>query len=68
MYAGGGNPRGSADWYVALFEKGEETQETRKAILREQRELLAVRIAELQKTAELLDYKIAKYDIILVEY
>ncbi|MDR3284071.1 MAG: MerR family transcriptional regulator [Treponema sp.] len=54
--------------YVSLFEHGETTQETRKRILREQRELLAARIAELQKTAELLDYKIANYDTILVEY
>jgi hypothetical protein len=40
----------------------------RKEILKEQRELLAARIVELQKTAELLDYKIANYDTILVEY
>jgi len=54
--------------YVALFEKGDATRETRKGILREQRKLLAARIVDLQKTAELLDYKIANYDTILVEY
>jgi DNA-binding transcriptional MerR regulator len=53
--------------YVRLFRQGEETRETRKAILREQRKLLAVRIAELQKTLDKLDYKIANYDDIVFE-
>jgi DNA-binding transcriptional MerR regulator len=54
--------------YVRLFQKGDETREMRKKILCEQRDLLAARIADLQKTAELLDYKIANYDTVLVEY
>ncbi|MDR3337867.1 MAG: MerR family transcriptional regulator [Treponema sp.] len=54
--------------YVTLFQKGEDTRQVRKEILKEQRTLLAARIVELQKTAELLDYKIANYDTILVEY
>jgi DNA-binding transcriptional MerR regulator len=48
--------------YVRLFLMGEETRETRKTILQEQRELLAARIAELQKTLEGLDFKIANFD------
>jgi DNA-binding transcriptional MerR regulator len=54
--------------YVSLFQKGDDTQEARKKILLEQRSLPAARISDLQKTAELLDYKIANYDTILVEY
>jgi DNA-binding transcriptional MerR regulator len=53
--------------YVSLFQRGEETRETRKNILREQRELLAKRIKEQQQTLEKLDYKIANYDEIVFE-
>jgi DNA-binding transcriptional MerR regulator len=53
--------------YMRLLQEGEQTRETRKTILRKQRELLMGRIAELQGTLEKLDYKIDNYDTIIVE-
>jgi DNA-binding transcriptional MerR regulator len=50
--------------YVNLFKKkggGEDTQESRKTLLKEQRDRLAEQIAELQKIREKLDFKIANY-------
>jgi DNA-binding transcriptional MerR regulator len=47
--------------YVSLFKKGEHTQKSRKALLKEQRDRLAEQIAELQKILEKLDYKIENY-------
>jgi DNA-binding transcriptional MerR regulator len=48
--------------YVSLFQQGDGTIEARKEILKEQREILAAKIAELQKTLDLLDYKIGVYE------
>ncbi|NJN94275.1 MAG: MerR family transcriptional regulator [Anaerolineales bacterium] len=48
--------------YFKLSEQGDQTIDARKAILKEQRKLLAARIAEMQKTLDLLDYKINMYD------
>jgi DNA-binding transcriptional MerR regulator len=48
--------------YVSLFQQGDRTIEARKEILKEQREILAAKIAELQKTLDLLDDKIAVYE------
>lgn len=48
--------------YFKLSEQGDRTIEARKAILKEQRELLEARIAEMQKTLDLLNYKIEMYD------
>lgn len=48
--------------YFKLIQQGDKTIEARKEILKEQRELLAVRIAEMQKTLDLLDYKIEVYE------
>jgi DNA-binding transcriptional MerR regulator len=48
--------------YVQLFPQGDATVEARKKILQDQREQLAGRIAELQRTLELLDAKIALYE------
>lgn len=48
--------------YFNLFEQGDETVEARKDLLKEQRDALASRIAELQRTLDYLDYKIAAYD------
>ena len=53
--------------YTKLLRQGARTRETRKAILREQRQLLAARIAEMQLTLENLDYKITNYDTVIVE-
>lgn len=47
--------------YVNLFKEGEGTQENRKMLLKEQRDQLAERIANLQKILEKLDYKIENY-------
>lgn len=48
--------------YVGLVQQGDMTIEARKEILREQRELLAVRIKEMQKTLDILDHKIEVYE------
>jgi len=48
--------------YVGLVQEGDQTIETRKEILKEQRELLAVRLQEMQKTLDLLDHKIDVYE------
>jgi MerR family transcriptional regulator, aldehyde-responsive regulator len=48
--------------YYGLIQQGEDTMEDRKAILIEQRVEIAARMAELQKTLDLLDYKISFYE------
>jgi MerR family transcriptional regulator, aldehyde-responsive regulator len=48
--------------YVNLVQQGDGTIETRKEILREQRDLVAERIKEMQKTLDLLDHKIQVYE------
>ena len=48
--------------YVGLVQQGEKTEEARKAILMEQRSLLVTRMKEMQKTLDLLDYKINVYE------
>lgn len=48
--------------YVALFQQGDGTHEARRQILIEQREQLAARLAEMTKTLERLDQKIARYE------
>jgi DNA-binding transcriptional MerR regulator len=48
--------------YVGLVQQGDETIEARKQILIEQRAQLAARMAEMQKTLDLLDYKIDVYE------
>jgi DNA-binding transcriptional MerR regulator len=48
--------------YVALVQQGDGTIEARKAILVEQRELLLARMTEMQKTLDLLNYKIEVYE------
>lgn len=48
--------------YVALVQKGDKTIEARKEILIEQRELLATRMREMQKTLDILDHKIEVYE------
>ena len=48
--------------YVQLFPQGDATIEVRKKILEDQREQIRARIAELQRTLDLLDHKIAVYE------
>jgi DNA-binding transcriptional MerR regulator len=61
VYAGG-IPIEALIEYAALFQQGESTREARKAILWEQREQLALQIAEMRETLNKLDHKIARYD------
>ncbi|HTP11941.1 MAG TPA: MerR family transcriptional regulator [Anaerolineae bacterium] len=48
--------------YMELVQRGDRTIEARKEILKEQRDLLAERIQEMQKTLDLLDHKIQVYE------
>jgi MerR family transcriptional regulator, aldehyde-responsive regulator len=48
--------------YMELIEQGDDTIEARKEILVEQRALLVSRIAEMQKTLDLLNHKIEVYE------
>lgn len=48
--------------YVGLVQKGDQTIEARKEILKEQREQLSAKMKEIQKTLDLLDYKIEVYE------
>lgn len=48
--------------YVDLVQRGDSTIEDRKEILVEQRDLLVTRIAEMQITLDLLNYKIQVYE------
>jgi MerR family transcriptional regulator, aldehyde-responsive regulator len=48
--------------YYRLVQQGDGTMEYRKAILVEHRAEIKARMAELQKTLDLLDYKISFYE------
>ncbi len=48
--------------YIGLVQQGDGTIHARKEILEEQRELLAARIQEMQRTLDILDYKIEVYE------
>jgi hypothetical protein len=50
-----------------LVMQGDKTIEARKEILIDQRDLLAARIQEMQKTLDLLDYKIKVYEEALLK-
>ncbi len=47
--------------YVGLVQQGDTTIEARKEILKEQREQLVARMKDMQKTLDMLDYKIEVY-------
>jgi MerR family transcriptional regulator, aldehyde-responsive regulator len=53
--------------YVALVQQGDKTIQARKEILMEQRDLLAVKLEEIQKTLKLLHHKIEVYDSALLK-
>jgi len=53
--------------YVDLVRQGDQTSEARKRILVEQRAQLAARMEEMQKTLDLLDYKIEVYENALLK-
>jgi len=48
--------------YIGLVQKGDQTIEARKEILMEQRELLVARMAQMQKTLDILNHKIEVYE------
>lgn len=48
--------------YMELIEQGDSTIEARKEMLVEQRNLLETRLAEMQKTLDLLNHKIEIYE------
>ena len=48
--------------YMALVQQGDSTIEARKEILVEQRDLVAARLQEMQKTLDRLNYKIEVYE------
>lgn len=48
--------------YIALVQQGDDTIPARRGILQEQREQLAARMKEMQKTLDILDRKIAVYE------
>ena len=48
--------------YMGLVQQGDTTIEARKEILVEQRNLVATRLEEMQKTLSLLNHKIEVYD------
>lgn len=48
--------------YVALFQRGDETIDARKALLIQQRDLMMTRMAELQKSLDRLNHKIQHYE------
>lgn len=52
--------------YVSLFQKGDKTNDARKALLVEQRDLLAAKIDGLNKTLERLNVKIERYENVLL--
>ncbi len=48
--------------YFKLLQQGDQTIEARKEILKKQRDLLLGRMAEMQETLDLLNYKIKVYE------
>jgi DNA-binding transcriptional MerR regulator len=48
--------------YMELVQQGDRTIEARREILKEQRELLAARMKEMQKTLDILGHKIEVYE------
>lgn len=52
--------------YVALFQQGPDTAPARKAILIEQRDQLVQRMADMQRSLDRLNQKIANYEIQLL--
>ena len=53
--------------YYGLVQQGDQTMEARKAILINQREQLVAKMAEIQKTIDLVDHKLAVYEHLLLE-
>ncbi len=52
--------------YMDLFDQGDSTLSSRKALLEEQRDLIAARVADIQAGLDRLDFKIANYETLIV--
>ncbi len=52
--------------YMDLFDQGDSTLAARKALLEEQRDLIAARVADMQAGLNRLDFKIANYETLIV--
>lgn len=52
--------------YVTLFQQGDETIEARKELLTDQRKQLVEKMEDIKKTIERLDYKIERYEQLVV--
>ena len=50
---------------MALYKEGSKTEDSRKAILIEQRDILQERMSSLQKTLDNLNYKIDNYELLM---
>ena len=48
--------------YMELVQRGDQTIQARKEILKEQRDLVVERITDMQKTLDLLNHKIQVYE------
>ena len=48
--------------YMELVQRGDQTIQARKEILKEQRDLVVERIKDMQKTLDLLNHKIQVYE------
>ena len=64
---GAGLPIEALTQYMKLVMQGDKTIEARKEILIDQRDLLVARIQEMQKTLDLLNYKISVYEEALLK-
>ena len=64
---GAGLPIEALTQYMNLVMQGDKTIEARKEILIDQRDLLVARIQEMQKTLDLLNYKISIYEEALLK-
>ena len=53
--------------YVAMFQQGDSTITERKALLIEQRKKLVEKLEAMQETINHLDYKIKRYDNIVIQ-
>ena len=53
--------------YVGLYQQGDRTIEARKDILKEQRKKLVAKMQEMQKTLDMLDYKIEVYEKVVLK-
>jgi DNA-binding transcriptional MerR regulator len=64
---GAGLPIETLIEYYGLVQQGDQTIEARKAILKKQREQLVVKMAEIQKTLDMVNHKLKVYEDTVVK-